>query len=412
MPSFSYRGRSSNGQVVSGKLDAINASDAATLLQSQGIIPLGIQAVAEGSAKAADKSAGINKDIIPQKVDHLDIMLFSRQMYTLLKAGVPILRALAGLQESSAKPLMRAMLQELRDSLDAGRELSMALLNKPKIFSAFYVSMIRVGEMTGQLENVFMRLYEHMAFERFMKEQVTSALRYPMFVIIAMAIALTIVNIFVIPAFAKVFEGFNVELPLMTKILLGFSGFMVDWWPVMLGVLVAAIFAFKSWIATHQGRYQWDRIKLQLPIAGKIIKKATLARFARSFAMASKSGVPIIQALSTVAQTVDNEFVGRKLEEMRGGVERGDTVLRTAIATGIFPPVVLQMIAVGEESGTLDDLLQEIADMFQGEIEYELKTLTQQIEPILIVFLGIMVLVLALGIFLPMWDLGKAAIKK
>jgi len=251
-----------------------------------------------------------------------------------------------------------------------------------------------------------------MEFERFMKEQVKSALRYPSFVVAAMAAAMFVVNIWVIPAFAKVFKGFNAELPLLTRILIGFSDFMVNWWYAIIAGVVVVAGSFNWWRKTPKGHYQWDKIKLDIPIAGKIVRKATLARFARAFSLASRSGVPIIQALTNVAATVDNDFISSKLEKMRDGVERGESILRTAVAAGIFTPVVLQMIAVGEESGSLDDMMQEIADMYQSEVEYELKTLAQQIEPILIIALGIMVLILALGIFLPIWDLGKVAIKK
>jgi len=434
MASFAYVGRGADGRQTKGTLDAANARDAAVALQGRGILPISIKSKAApqvkpkpgketptlapaggtgaGTGTTATDISAANKDLFPKPVDSLDIMMFSRQIYTLLKAGVPIMRALAGLQESATKPTMISLLQDLRENLDAGRELSAALAQHQKIFSTFYISMVRVGEMTGQLETIFLRLYHQLAFERFMKEQVTSALRYPMFVIIAMVVALFVVNIFVIPAFAKVFASSKAELPLMTKILLGFSDFMINWWHVMLGMIAAAVFAFKTWVKTESGQYQWDYIKLRLPVAGKIVNKATMARFTRSFALASKSGVPIIQALTTVAQTVDNNYYAKKIEIMREGVERGDTVLRVASQSGIFAPVVLQMIAVGEESGTLDDLMQEIAEMFQGEIEYELKTLAQQIEPILIVFLGIMVLVLALGIFLPIWDMGKVSMNK
>ncbi|MBV2235395.1 MAG: type II secretion system F family protein [Sterolibacterium sp.] len=425
MANFAYRGRDANGQSASGHIDAGSPAEAAGLLQARGIIPTSITAhstasrarpaSARSATTAENKTAGgtgLNKDLLPKPVDSTDVMLFSRQIYGLLKAGVPIMRALAGLQESASKPSVIDMLQELRESLDAGRELSTALARLPKIFTPFYVAMVRVGEMTGQLETVFLRLYDHMAFERFMKEQVSSATRYPTFVIIAMAVALVVVNVFVIPAFSKVFAGFHAELPLMTKILLGFSSFMVDTWYLLLGGVVGVVLGFKAWIRTVPGRYQWDKLKLTLPIAGKIISKATLARFARSYALASKSGVPIIQALTTVSQTVGNEYIADKIENMRDGISRGETVLRVAAHAGIFPPVVLQMIAVGEESGTLDDLMQEIADMFQSEIEYDLKTLAQQIEPILITMLGIMVLVLALGIFLPLWDMGSVVKKK
>jgi MSHA biogenesis protein MshG len=220
------------------------------------------------------------------------------------------------------------------------------------------------------------------------------------------------VNIFVIPAFAKVFKGFGADLPFMTQILIGFSDFMLNWWPALLLAAIGGVFAFNAWLNTRKGRYDWDRIKLQIPIAGKIVRKATLARFAASFALASRSGVPIIQALTNVAETVDNAYIADKVEKMRDGVERGESILRTSIAAGVFTPVVLQMIAVGEESGALDDMMKEVADLYQSEVEYELKTLSQQIEPVLVITLGIMVLILALGIFLPLWDLGRVAIKK
>jgi MSHA biogenesis protein MshG len=244
-----------------------------------------------------------------------------------------------------------------------------------------------------------------------MRGRVKSAVRYPMFVMIAMVIAIFIVNIFVIPQFVKVFESLHAELPLMTRILIASSRFTVDYWDVMLGGAAAAIVALLNWIGTPAGRLRWDRWKLRMPIAGKIVHKATMARFARSFALSSKSGVPIVQALTVVSQTVDNAHLSLRVETMRDSVERGESILRTAVTAGIFTPVVLQMIAVGEESGSLDDLMDEIAQMYEREVDYELKTLASQIEPILIAFLGALVLVLALGIFLPIWDLGRAALK-
>jgi MSHA biogenesis protein MshG len=411
VPNFAYRGRNGAGDIVQGIMEGATAGAVADLLFGSGVTPMEIKPT-EASAGKADSGAGINIQLFKQKVEHMDVLLFSRQIHTLLRAGVPIMRALAGLQESSVNPAMREVLQDVRDSLDSGRELSLSLARHPEAFSPFYLSMVRVGEMTGRLEEVFIRLFDHMAFERFMKDQVKSALRYPSFVVAAMGIAIVIVNIFVIPAFAKVFKGFGAELPLMTRILIGFSDFMLNWWPALLLGIVIAVFGFNAWRKTPKGRYKWDRFKLRIPIAGKIVRKATLARFAASFALASRSGVPIIQALTNVAETVDNAYIADKVEKMRDGVERGESILRTSISAGVFTPVVLQMIAVGEESGALDDMMKEVADMYQSEVEYELKTLAQQIEPILIIALGIMVMILALGIFLPLWDLGKVAIKK
>jgi MSHA biogenesis protein MshG len=245
-----------------------------------------------------------------------------------------------------------------------------------------------------------------------MRNQVKSALRYPIFVIAAMAIAIIIINLFVIPEFAKVYKGFNAELPTITKMLIGFSNFTVASWPFLLAGLIAAVVVFRNYTRTKHGKFAWDRFKLRIPIAGKIVLKATLARFSRSFSLSTRSGVPVMQGLSLVAQTVDNAFIADKVERMREGVERGESVLRTATHAGIFTPVVMQMVMVGEESGALDDMMEEVADMYQREVEYELKTLGSQIEPILIVCLGILVLILALGVFLPIWDLGQAALKK
>lgn len=410
MANFAYRGRNGAGQIVQGSMEGANAGAVADQLVGSGVTPVEIRAAEAATEKAGNGTGGIK--LFRQKVEHMDVLLFSRQIHTLLRSGVPIMRALAGLQESSNNPAMKEVLQDVRESLDSGRELSLSLARHPKAFSPFYLSMVRVGEMTGRLEEVFIRLFDHLAFERFMKDQVKSALRYPSFVVASMVIAVVIVNIFVIPAFAKVFKGFGAELPLMTRMLIGFSDFMLNWWPALLLGGVGVVFAFNSWRRTRRGRYDWDRLKLKIPIAGKIVRKATLARFAASFALASRSGVPIIQALTNVAETVDNAYIADKVEKMRDGVERGESILRTSIAAGVFTPVVLQMIAVGEESGALDDMMKEVSDMYQSEVEYELKTLAQQIEPILIIALGIMVLILALGIFLPLWDLGKVTMKK
>ena len=366
MALFAYKGRNAIGDMVEGTVDAGTAAMAADALMGAGVTPLNIEERAAG----LDFSRKVEFDFFAPRISHIDILLFTRQIYTLLKAGVPIMRALSGLEESNTNPTMRSMLHSLRESLDQGRELSVAMARHPKVFTPFYLAMVRVGEMTGRLEEVFLRLFHHMTFERFMQEQVKSALRYPTFVVIAMIFALIVVNIFVIPQFAKVFRGFGAELPLMTRILIGVSDFFVTWWPALLIGGVAAAVMFWRWKATTDGKYKWDAFKLRLPVAGKIVRKATLARFARSFALALRSGVPVIQGLTTVAMTVDNDWIAEKVERMRDGVERGESILRAAIATGAFTPVVLQMIAVGEESGAVDELMEEIADMYQNEVEY------------------------------------------
>ncbi len=409
MTIFAYKGRNGRGDLVQGTLDGDDSGIIANQLMNTGITP--VEIVQFRSVLGTSDQPGRFRRMLSEKpVTALDLMLFSRQMYTLLKAGVPIMRALAGLQESTQNTTFSALLQDLRESLDSGRELSAALRRHPKVFSPFYVSMVQVGEMTGMLDTTFIRLFEHLEFERDMRERIKAAMRYPSFVIMAMFIAIVIINLFVIPAFAKVYAGFHAELPFLTKMLINFSGFMVNNWLFMLALLVAAVVGARYYVSTPDGRYKWDRHKFKLPIVGEIILKATLARFARSMALSFKSGMPILQGMNVVGMVVDNEFMRSRIEQMRDGVERGESILRTATTAGVFNPVVLQMIAVGEESGDMDGLMFEIAAMYEREVKYEVASLSSKIEPILIVTLGIMVLILALGVFLPMWDLGKAAL--
>ena len=411
MPFFAYKGRNARGELMQGVLEGLDAGAVADQLFGTGVTPVEILPTTRKTSGSGDARSWWER-VREKPVKSMDVQLFSRQMHTLLKSGVPIMRGLGGLQESATSPAFGRVIKDLRESLDSGRELSSAMRRHPEAFSTFYLSMVRVGEMTGRLEEIFLRLFDHIEFDRDMRDRVKAALRYPSFVIVAMVVAMTVVNMFVIPQFAKVFQSLHTELPLMTRILMASSRFTLDYWPLLLAATVGGFLGFRSWVGTSKGRYNWDRYKLRLPIAGKIIHKSTMSRFARSFALSMRSGVPMVQALTVVSQTADNAYLAARIEQMRDGVERGESILRTSTAANVFTPIVLQMIAVGEESGSLDDLMDEIALMYEREVDYELKTLSAQIEPILIVFLGVMVLVMALGIFLPIWDLGQAALHR
>ena len=408
---FAYKGRNASGDQVEGTLEGNDSGGIADQLMKSGITPTEIR---QSRGLTGGKSVDPEwfKRLFAPKTTLMDLLMFSRQMYTLLKAGVPIMRGLAGLQESTKSPAFARVLKDLRESLDSGRELNASMRRHPEVFSPFYVSMVQVGEMTGMLDETFVRLYDFLEFERDMRERIKAAMRYPSFVILAMVIALVVINLFVIPSFAKVFESYRAELPVMTRVLLGFSNFMVQYWLLMLAMVVAAVMGFKFYVSTPVGHYKWDKYKLRLPIAGKIIYKSTLARFARALGLSFKSGMPVLQGLTVVGLVVDNKFMRGRIEKMREGVERGESILRTAVASEVFNPVVLQMIAVGEETGDLDGLMFEVADMYQRDVEYEVKTLSSQIEPILIMLLGVLVLIMALGVFLPMWDLGKVALRR
>jgi MSHA biogenesis protein MshG len=277
------------------------------------------------------------------------------------------------------------------------------------VFGTLFISMISVGENTGQLDQAFRQLSVYLELERETRKRIKQATRYPMFVLIAMGIGLTVINLLVIPAFAKVFAQFHAQLPLPTRVLIATSQLFQDYWWLM-GLMVAgAIYGFIAWTNTEAGALRWDRTKLRLPIVGGLFERIALGRFTRTFAMMYRAGVPLLQTLTINSVSVGNRYIGRAILGMREGVERGEALTRTATASGLFTPLVLQMMAVGEEAGALDDLFVEVADFYEQEVDYDLKQLADAIEPILIVGMGAMVLVLALGVFLPMWDLSAAA---
>ena len=408
MQRFAYTGRTQGGEKMQGFLEADSAADCATSLMRGGISPVTIQETSQSERRDAG-TGGLS--LFAPTVKPIDVQLFSRQLYTLMRSGVPILRSLSGLIESTTNVALARMITSLKESLEAGRDLSTAMRQHPEVFSPFYVAMVRVGEATGRLDEIFLRMFEHLEFERETRARIKEALRYPSFVMIAMVVAVAVINVFVIPAFAKVYAGLGAELPLMTRILIETSRITLAYGWFMLAGLVLAVAGFRMWRATDAGRLIWDRFKLRLPLTGSIILRSTLARFARTLALSLKSGIPAAQALSVVAEVTDNAWVASRVEQMRNGIERGESILRTAQTAAVFNPVVLQMFAVGEETGSVDELMQEVADMYEREVDYEIKTLAARIEPIVIVAMGGIVLVLALGVFLPMWDLASVAIK-
>jgi len=321
---------------------------------------------------------------------------------------MPIVQAIRGLADTSKTERMQEVLRQVASELVTGNSLASAMQRHNDIFSHIFVSMVHVGESTGKLDDAFKKLIDHIELERETKSRVKQAVRYPVSVVLAITVAMFIINLFVIPQFSKVFTKLGADLPVPTQILMATSAFTVNYWWLILIILVASFFGFRHYIKTDDGELWWDRIKLKLPLMGKIFEKVALSRFARSFAMMSESGVPILQSLNIIGASIGNRYISNAVADMKKGIERGDSLARTAAASGMFTPLILQMIAVGEETGSVDKLLHDVADFYEEEVDYDLKTLSQAIEPILLVFMGIMVVVLALGVFLPMWELSSA----
>jgi MSHA biogenesis protein MshG len=401
MANFQYKARDASGNAVSGQLDAANQAAAADILKQRRYIPLSIEAVVTtGSA--------VTFELWQAKVSLTELIIFSRQMYSLMKAGIPIIRAIKSLADSTGSVRVREVMTALASELENGRSLSVAMASHPKVFSRLIVSLVHVGENTGRLDDAFLQLTFYFEQELETRKQIKQATRYPIFVLFALAVAMVILNIFVIPQFANMFARFNAELPWSTQLLLASSSFFINFWPLLLVLLVATIIGVSFYLQTPAGKFRFGRWKLKVPIIGSIINRATLGRFARSFSMMLKAGVPITTALSLVAEAVDNDYLGEKIREMRRSIERGESLLRVSQQSNMFTNLVLQMVSVGEETGQMDEMLTEVAGFYEREVAFDLKSLTAKIEPILIAIVAAMVLLLALGIFTPMWDMLNA----
>lgn len=407
MASFNYIGRDHSGSQVKGAIEALNTSAVAEQLLRKQITPVSITA-AEHKANNSLAKRDVRELFGFTHVSLDELIIFSRQMYALMRSGVPILRAINGMAESSNSVSLKTALTDIANQLEGGYTLSSALNQHPKIFNSLFVSLIHVGENTGQLEESFLKLTSYLEREQATRKRIKTALRYPTMVLIAIFSALVILNIFVIPTFTNLFAKLGADLPIMTKFLIASSNFFLHFWPYMLLGAVLAYFAIRRSLKTDKGRYQWDKRKVNIPIIGSIIERSILARFSHSFGIILKAGIPMTTGLTLVADAVDNAFMKEKIVAMRQAIESGESLLRAAIASTLFTPLVMQMIAVGEETGRVDELLQEVGDYYEREVDYDLSTLTARIEPLLLVVVAVMVLVLALGIFTPMWDMASA----
>lgn len=408
MSLWAYRARGTRGELLEGTLEAASADAAATQLLGSGATPVHIS---ERTAARGRASAPLSR-LLERGPDLSDLILLSRQLYTLMRAGVPINRAIHGLARSTRNSVLAHALRDVQASLESGRELSTALSRHDHVFPSVLIAMVRVGENTGRLDDAFLRVFQYLEFEKDTRARVQSALRYPVMVLIALVVAVVVINLFVVPAFAHVFQQAHAVLPLPTRVLIATSDLFVHGWPQMLIGSVVLLAGVRVWLQTEAGRLRWDHLKLKLPVIGDIIYRATLSRFARAFSMALAAGVPLVPALTVVARAVDNVWVAEALLRMRNGMERGDSLTRTAATTGLFTPIVLQMFEVGEETGAVDELLAEIAGFFEREVEYDIKNLATTIEPIILAVIASLVLVLALGVFLPMWDLAGVSLHR
>ncbi len=401
MSLFEFKGRNTEGKMIQGQVDASTSDAAANQLLGRGITPIALTpfveklTLAEKFERATDFGT----------VSTTELIMFFRQLHTISRAGIPLVKGLRGLAASLRNYKLQHTLNDLVERLEMGSELSSAMRQHPTLFNNMIVNLVSVGENTGKLDIIFKQLAQYMERDHSTVRSIKTALRYPSMVMIVMAVALAIVNYKVIPAFSNMFEKFGAELPIYTRILIAISDFFVNFWWLVILILGIGISWFYHYVNSEAGSRVWGKTKLTMPIIGPIIERATLARYSRTFSLMLSAGLPLSTALELCARAIDNPYLGDKIRQIRAGVERGEGLYQTHLVSGMFTPLILQMIAVGEESGQVDVLLTEVAIFYEDEVDYDVKKLSDKIEPIIIVMMAFFVTVLALGIFLPMWEM-------
>lgn len=404
MPLFNYRGRDAGGNLKSGQRLAKSADMLSQSLFQEGIIPVSISPVS-----TAVSLWQTLQDKISNKIPLDELAIFARQMYLLAKTGVSLTHAMRRLAENTEHKSLAKALFGMVEKLEGGQDLASSMEEYPTIFSPLMISMVRVGQSSGRLDDAFLRISQFIELEASVLKDMKTAMRYPMFVIIALISAVVIVNIFVIPAFAKVFEQAHMDLPLPTLILVGMSNFFVHHWLFMIISVVIITLSVRYYIHTPKGQFLWSKYQLRMPIFGSLIKRLIILRFIQSFAITVNSGVPLIEGIGLLAQSIDNEYIRKQIASMRESIEHGHNLTQAAATTDLFTPLELQILTVSEETGELGVMLEQIATFNKREIEYDIKRLSDLIEPLLIMALAGMVLLLALAVYLPIWNMVRLA---
>lgn len=400
MAKFKYKAKNNLGRVVEGVVEAANAQAVAGELRQRRLELI--------SASPASPLFGILEALKSGKITTKDIVVFSRQFATMINAGLPVLQGLNIVAEQSENKAFRKVMSQVRDDISNGVPLSEAMSKHPKAFNTLYVNMIRAGEQGGILDAILERLSEYLEKSEGIRRKVKSAMTYPIVVISVAVMVVVFLMIKVVPTFKDVFESFGAKLPAPTRTVIMASDFLSSWKALyLLGGIVVLIVAVQLYRKTKTGAFQWDRLMLKTPVFGALIQKSSIARFSRTLGTLVKSGVPILEALDTVAKTSGNKVVEQAVMAARDAIREGKTLTEPLRTSGVFPPMVTQMINVGEETGALDAMLAKVADFYEAEVDSAVEALTSILEPILIVFLGVTLGYIIVAMFMPMFMLGS-----
>ena len=404
MGTYRYEAVNDQGKTVAGLIEAQSPDHANELLAGRGLAPLSMRDEA-GSAK----TGGGRLSRMFNKVHPEELILFTKQLSTMLRAGIPVLRVMDILEGQSENPRLKTICKQIAVDVRAGSNLHRAMARHPDVFSTLYSSMVLAGETSGALPQILQRLIYIITHEYKVRSEVRSVLQYPIIVLVSLIAAFTALIMFVIPKFTSVYSRAKIQLPFPTRVCLALSRFMNGYWPWLLAALVGIAAGIFFALRTRQGRLAWDRMKLGIPLVGPLLVKAALSRFASIFSILQASGVGILDAIKILSGTIGNEAIGRELEGVQSRLEQGHGIARPLMSAKYFTPMVINMVAVGEEAGNLDEMLKEISNHYDSEVEYATRRLTTAMGPVLIVLMSTLVGFFALAVYMPMWDLAKLA---
>lgn len=399
-------------------MEGVSRSDVAGRIGNLGYIPVFIQALSEKEKKVpsdSSESGLLEKELSFsflerfRKVKTEELLFFTDQLATVIRAGIPLTSGLLILAEQAENPVLARAIADILERVKEGDPLSQAMGRHPKIFSEIYVHMIRAGEASGKLEEVLRRIGTFLEYEMETRKRIKSATRYPKMVFGALIGAFLFAIYFIIPNFMSLFKSFQTSLPLPTRMMIGLHHFFSVYGFLLLGAAVVLFGSFSYWIRTPDGRRQWDLFRIRMPVLGPVFLKIFMSRFTRMFVTLNRSGLPMLQTLEIAASTVGNVFISEIIMGIRQSVKDGGTLSEKMKDKTVFPPLVYQMFAVGESSGTLDEIVEKVSEFYDKEVDNAIKNLSSLIEPIMIICMGAMMLFLALAIFMPLWDMTKFA---
>jgi len=396
---FKYKIRDKHGRASTGTIEGETRESVASHFKQMGYMPILIEEQTPGIRNFNPFQRFFNR------VSQEELIVFTRQLMTLQGAGVAILVSLGSITEQIANPYFKRIIEEIINDIESGKSFSAAISRFPSVFSNIYINMIRSGEAAGIMDEVLDRLATLMEHERETNMRVQQAIRYPLLVVMVIFIAFPILVMFIIPKFSALFARFHTELPLPTKILLGVHFVISHYWLFIILAIIVLVFGFKRFIDTKSGRYVWDSVKLKMPVFGKIFLKISLSRFSRMTALLTSSGIPIIDTLEIVRDSLGNRVITNAVDNIIHGISEGKGIAEPMKLSGLFPSIVVQMVKIGEETGKINELLLKVSDYYDSQVDYAVRNLTVLIEPVLIFALGMMVLTMALAIFMPMWNL-------